>query len=98
MGWNTFLENIFKRNYKTCKGLYTLKNWMNIQILAHNNGSLFLFSIKTNAMILTASGFSKPIDMFISQLMAIFSEPFIAEFYEAYFKEKNNPNLIRHVY
>lgn len=71
---------------------------MNLQILTHNNGSLFLFSIKTNAMILKASDFSKPIDMFVSQLMAVFSEPFIAEFYEAYFKEKNNSNLTRHIY
>ena len=69
---------------------------MNLQILTHNNGSLFLFSMKTNAMILKASDFSKLIDMFVSQLMAVF-EPFIAEFYEAYFKEKNNPNFTRHV-
>ena len=48
-------------------------------------------------MILRASGISKPIDMFVSQLMAVVSEPFTAEFYEA-FKENNNPNLIRHVY
>ena len=70
---------------------------MNIHILMLNSVSPFLFSIKTNAMILRASGISKPIDMFVSQLMAVFSEPFIAEFYEA-FKENNNPNLIRHVY
>lgn len=70
---------------------------MNIHILTHNSGRLFLFSIKTNAMILRASDISKPIDMFVSQLMAVVSEPFTAEFYEA-FKENNNPNLIRHVY
>lgn len=70
---------------------------MNIHILTHNSGRLFLFSIETNAMILRASDISKPIDMFVSQLMTVFSEPFIAEFYEA-FKENNNPNLIRHVY
>ena len=45
---------------------------MNLHMLTHNNGSLFLFSIKTNAMILNASDFSKPIDMFVSQLMAVF--------------------------
>lgn len=48
-------------------------------------------------MILRASNISTPIDMFVSQLMAVFSEPFIAKFYEA-FKENNNPNLIRPVY